>query len=77
MVKIVLLSLITIIVIVVAVCVMMIREQSKHYFLCKTCGRKFQPEWTQLLWGIHALNEHKLKCPFCNTKDFCEDVGKV
>lgn len=49
---------------------------SKHYFLCKHCGRKFKLKWTKLIFEVHAFNEFKVECPYCKIKDFCEDIGK-
>lgn len=52
------------------------RLQSRHVFRCKHCGGEFRPQWTQLLFEVHALREHKIRCPLCNVKDFCTDQGR-
>ena len=52
------------------------KAQSTHIFTCHLCGKEFHPEWTQLLFEIHAFNEHRIKCPYCNKKVFCTDKGK-
>jgi len=49
---------------------------SKHYFVCRNCGKIFQPKWTQMCFNVHVLDEHMLRCPHCNVKDFCGDKGK-
>ncbi len=60
----------------VAVCLIIAKRQSGHTFLCKHCGKTFQPKWAQLVFEIHVLDEHKIRCPHCNEKDFCKDKGR-
>lgn len=50
--------------------------QSKHIFRCQNCGKIFHPQWTQLIFEIHILNEHKIKCPYCKVKNYCVDEEK-
>ena len=52
------------------------KAQSAHTFSCPNCGKEFHPKWTQLLFEVHALDKHRLKCPFCRKTDFCTDHGK-
>lgn len=52
-------------------------EGSKHYFACGNCGKKFQPQWTQMCFNVHVFNEHALKCPHCGMKGLCTDKGKA
>ena len=58
-------------------CIVIARLQSRHVFRCKHCGGTFHPRWTQLLFEAHALREHRIRCPLCNVKDFCEDQGRM
>ncbi len=58
------------------ICVLIAKQQGSHRFRCKHCGKSFQPAWKEMLFEIHALNAHKIRCPFCRIKDFCEDEGK-
>ena len=73
---------ITVIIVVIAlliaaaVTVSVAKAQSKHVFVCRSCGKDFQPQWTQLVFEIHAFNEHRLKCPHCGKKSFCTDKGR-
>lgn len=67
--------LVLLMIIAVIICLIIAKIQSKHYFKCKNCGKEFKPKWTKMVFEIHAMNEHKIKCPFCNVKDFCEDKG--
>lgn len=64
------------IVIAIVAGVLIAKAQAKHYFYCKHCGKTFQPKWTQMIFEIHVANEHKIECPYCKVKDFCEDRGK-
>lgn len=66
----VLLSCIVVLVIIIA------KIQSGKYFLCKHCSKEFKVKWTQLVFETHALDEHKLTCPYCKTKDFCKYIEK-
>ena len=59
-----------------AIAIAVAKAQSKHVFTCRHCGKDFQPPWTQLLFEVHAFNEHRLKCPHCAKKGFCTDKGK-
>lgn len=52
------------------------RAQSSHYFACHNCGEEFKPHWTQLMFEVHAFNEHRLKCPHCGKTSFCTDTHK-
>ena len=58
------------------ICVLIAKRQGRHRFRCKHCGRSFQPAWKELLFEVHVLNAHRIRCPFCGIKDFCEDEGK-
>lgn len=58
------------------VTVVVAKVQSTHFFACQNCGEEFQPKWTELMFEVHAFNEHRLKCPHCGRKDFCTDTGK-
>ena len=64
------------IVVACIICLVIAKIQSKHLFQCKHCGKEFHPKWTQLVFEIHVLKQHKIRCPFCKEKDFCEDKGK-
>ncbi|MBQ4046920.1 MAG: hypothetical protein IJC93_00935 [Clostridia bacterium] len=58
------------------ICVLIAKRQGRHRFRCKHCGRSFQPAWKEMLFEVHALNAHRIRCPFCGIKDFCEGEGK-
>lgn len=77
MLKIAAVCLVFIVLAAVITCVLIAGIQSKHSFKCRNCGKEFQPKWTQMIFEIHVLDEHKIKCPFCNIKDFCQDKGKT
>lgn len=61
--------------VIVAVIIAMV--QSKHGFACPSCGKMFQPKWTQMVFEIHAFDKHRLKCPHCGMTGFCTDQGKT
>ena len=52
------------------------KAQSTHYFACHNCGKEFKPQWTQLMFEVHAFNEHRLKCLHCGKTGFCTDTQK-
>ncbi len=52
------------------------KAQSRHTFVCHSCGKEFRPRWTQLVFEVHAFDKHVLRCPHCNQKDYCTDQGK-
>lgn len=77
--------LVTIIMISVFVCLFVLlpvrlivqaRKQSKHSFICGSCGKVFRPKWTQLYLTFHLNEEYIIKCPFCGIYDFCSDKGE-
>lgn len=72
------LGIVGIIVVIAAVIAIAVAvEQSTHTFVCRDCGKEFKPKWTQLVFEVHMLDEHVMKCPFCNKKGFCGDKGKI
>lgn len=59
-----------------AIAVSVAKAQSRHWFACPRCGKMFQTKWTQLIFEIHALDKHRLKCPYCDKTCFCTDKGR-
>lgn len=57
--------------------VMVAKAQSRHYFACPNCGKEFRPRWTQLVFEVHAFEQHRMKCPYCHRTDFCRDLGRL
>ena len=62
--------------IVVLVIIIIAKIQSRKYFLCKHCSKEFQVKWTQLLFEIHALDEHKLTCHIVRQRIFANILEK-
>lgn len=49
--------------------------QSRHEFACCNCGNHFHAKWTQLIFEVHAMEDHRLQCPRCGIKGTCQDLG--
>lgn len=65
-----------ILLIAAVIAVAVARAQSRHMFSCPNCGGEFQPRWTQLIFEVHVMDEHRLTCPLCKTTGFCKDHGR-
>ena len=66
-----------VLIIAAIIAVAVAKAQSKHTFICHNCGKEFQPQWTQMVFEVHAFDKHRLKCPYCKKTDFCTDQGKA
>lgn len=75
--NIIIICLVVVVIFAVILCLVIAMLQSKHNFKCINCGKEFQPIWTQMVFEVHSMKEHKIKCPYCGVKDYCTDEGKI
>ena len=51
-------------------------EQKIGYYVCKKCGHKFVPKYSQVLWSMHTGRTRYMSCPQCKKTSWCKKVIK-
>ena len=51
-------------------------EVSVGAYICKNCGCKIVPSYSQALWAMHKGTTRFLKCPCCGRRTWCKKVIK-
>lgn len=45
-------------------------EQVAGFYVCKHCGYKYVPTYSQVLWAMHMNRTRYMKCPHCHKKSW-------
>lgn len=49
-------------------------EQKAGWYVCKKCGHKHIPSFSQMFWSPHVLRTRFMKCPHCKKRSWNKKV---